>query len=677
MYSKIRSTLAAFVLIVVLITAIFSLNKLAEDDENRALNGEWEFYLHQLLTPEDLKMQDLQAVYLPVPSSWKDLSSSRDDLSSFGYGTYRTTFRVSPEEIGAQQALSLYYVGSAYRIWIDGVEYKGLGTVGTSREEETPRLQRNLIRFSPTGEEVEIVMQVSNFSFREGGIISEIRYGDSVSVMRYMMIQVFFTLIGIGGTLLFGGYHLILYYLRKVDLAWLYIGLISVFYSVRTFLIAEYVVSIFFPELSWEAVIKAEYLVEIGMALLVGKFLRYMFPSDVSAPLYRIFVAAAVAALVYIAITPTHIFTTLIHALIVVGLLAAVILEITVKVQVRHHEDANLYLAGVLLLLIAIINDTLNYTLTIETFYMLKYAFVMFIIIQAIIASNRYHRIYENNARLTKELMILNSTLEERIEERTEELKLKNVELEELQKERTRMLANIAHDIGTPLAGVRTYLQIMKDGKIRIDKANVYEQLIEKLSYIQHLNQDLLKLSKLESKQLKLGLELVQVKALMQEMMEPFQMELPGDQIKVTLGEMETKINGEEAYVRVDRLRIMQVVQNFVTNAYKYIHSPEKMLTLHSRICSPEEGEEGHVVIFEFEDNGNGIHPADLPFLFDQFYRRVDGYVEGSGLGLAIVKGIIEQHGGQVGARTKKEAGAIFYFTLPASSELQWLRSGF
>lgn len=64
--------------------------------------------------------------------------------------------------------------------------------------------------------------------------------------------------------------------------------------------------------------------------------------------------------------------------------------------------------------------------------------------------------------------------------------------------------------------------------------------------------------------------------------------------------------------------------------------------------------------------NGPGIDPADLPHLFDRFYRKSDGRAEGSGLGLAIVKSIVEQHGGTVGARNKDEGGAVFFFTLPA-----------
>lgn len=95
-------------------------------------------------------------------------------------------------------------------------------------------------------------------------------------------------------------------------------------------------------------------------------------------------------------------------------------------------------------------------------------------------------------------------------------------------------------------------------------------------------------------------------------------------------------------------------------------------MTVHCRIRSSAKTATGHEAVFEFEDNGDGIDPADIPHIFEQFYRKAEGYVEGSGLGLAIVKGIIEQHGGEVGAHNKKEAGAVFSFTLTSIASFRF-----
>lgn len=672
----IRRIAATLLVLLVIVAALVTVNHMygsPDEDKVRSLSGQWEFYWEELLEPQDFTTGNYKPSSITVPGSWKNQLAGRERLSSTGYATYRTVFDIPADQIGTQQALSLHYVGSAYRIWINGIEHDGLGTVGTSRDEEVPQLQEHVILFSPAEEQIEIVMQVSNFSFREGGITSEIRVGDATSVARAMLTSTFITLIEIGAALLFGVYHLVLYYIRRTDIALLYIGLISLFYAIRTLLIAEYVTNMFFPLFPWEAVIKTEYLIEIGMGLLLGYFLRHMFPGDSNHTLFRVFVIIAVAALVYVAVTPTEIFTSLIHTVFVIALLLAIILEITVKVKLRNREDANLYLAGVLILLLAITNDTLNYAWVIHTVFLFKYAFMLFMVIQAIIVSNRYHRIHVHNARLTKELLSLNSTLEQKIEERTEELRDKNIELEELQQTRTKMLANIAHDIGTPLAGVKTFLQILKEDRIQVDRLQVFEKLFEKLSYIQHLNQDLLELSMLESRQLSLDREKIKISEFLHEIARVFQADMTGQNAKVVLGQRDSHIHGEEAYIEIDRQRIMQVIQNIVSNAYKYNQSAEKLLIIHCSIRTTDEHQTTYEAVFECEDNGEGIDPADLPHIFEQFYRRVDGYVDGSGLGLAIVKEIIEQHGGSVGARNKQEAGAVITFTLPASSTAQSL----
>jgi Signal transduction histidine kinase len=674
-----RTVTAALAAVLSIVLIVLALNRQIghSDDEIRTLNGQWEFYWQKLLEPDEWGAQDAAPSAIRVPGSWRSRNAGLDGLSAFGCGTYRLRFAIPEEAVGTRQALLLHYVGSAYRIWIDGVEHEGLGKVGTSREEEVPRLRQHLIRFTPADETVEIVMQVSNFSFREGGITSGIRWGPDDAVTRGMLVRHLLTMAEIGAALLFGAYHLVLYGLRRTDAALLHIGLIAVCYAARTFMITEYAVHLFFPRLPWEAVIRTEYLIEAGMAALVGLFLRQMFPADIHPARFRLCIAATIAAMVYVAAAPTEVFTSLIHAGIVVVLMLMVMIEISVKAKRRKLADANLYLAGMLIMLLAIVNDTLNYTLTIRTFFVFPYAFMLFMFIQAIIVSNRYQRIHESNAELTKEMLILNSTLEEKIEARTEELRAKNAELEQLHEARAKMLANIAHDIGTPLAGMKTYLQILREDRIPVDRPGVVGMLLDRISYIQRLNQDLLELSKLESRHFRLDLETFQLNAFLLDLLQPFQTDIAeGGRLKVSLGEVETTIDGEEARIRADRVRIMQVVHNFISNAIKYNRAEEKNVTVHCYVRSSPGTAEEHEAVFEFEDNGNGIDPADLPHLFEQFYRKADGIVEGSGLGLAIVKGIIEQHGGEVGARNKPEAGSVFYFTLPASSGARSLHSG-
>ena len=120
-----------------------------------------------------------------------------------------------------------------------------------------------------------------------------------------------------------------------------------------------------------------------------------------------------------------------------------------------------------------------------------------------------------------------------------------------------------------------------------------------------------------------------------------------------------------QTHIMADTPRLRQVLRNLIGNAIKY---------------TPGAGEvtmtgvvEKDVVRIEIRDTGIGIAPADLPFIFDKFYRVQTSQtkdIEGNGLGLAIVKSIVEQHGGKVKVESAIGKGSSFSFTLPRSPVL-------
>jgi signal transduction histidine kinase len=116
--------------------------------------------------------------------------------------------------------------------------------------------------------------------------------------------------------------------------------------------------------------------------------------------------------------------------------------------------------------------------------------------------------------------------------------------------------------------------------------------------------------------------------------------------------------------VQADALQLRQALSNLISNAIKY--TPAKgAITISLK-------QEANRVTINVQDSGYGIQAADLPFIFDRFYRVHDDHqdeIEGNGLGLAIVKSIAERHGGQVSVESKAGQGSCFSFTLPLGSE--------
>lgn len=631
------------------------------DVDTIALNDDWTFYPQQLLAPHQLVHSIQTPLAIAVPSSWRQHHNAKVPLDNFSYGTYSYKFNIPKEDIGTEKALAFYYIGSAYRIWINGKEYRGLGVVATTKEEETAKLQKHYIPFEPTDETIEIVMQVSNFSFREGGIINEILYGDEHDITQSHLKATILTALLIGGYFIFGAYHLLIYYLRKPDQALFYIGLFSIVFSFRTLFVTEHVMFLFFPSLPWEELIKIEYVLDVILVLSVPLLYKRLFPEETNEGIVRICKIIAFVFLAIIILTPSEIFTRLVpyHTLIFYVFILYLTFDVSIRAKAHNKKDATVNLFSLCIPLIAFLHDTLIYISVLHSFYLGDYGFLMFIFLQAILISNRYWRAYTQNKQLTKELETTNATLEIKVHERTKELIEKNKELHSLQQTRTHLLSNVAHDIGSPIVGVQTYLKIMKEGKIPIDNQQVISQIMDRLSYIQKLNNDLLVLSKLEAQQLPFNFEVMSAYHFFEEFYHSLFFEQQRDALTINKGIVDVE---PHLLIYIDKQRIRQALQNYLDNAIKFNETTTNIITLH---CYVQQVGNEQKIIFEVEDYGAGISPDVLPYIFERFFKQRKANTSGSGLGLGIVKEIIEQHQGMVGVRSKEEGGSTFYFSLP------------
>ncbi|MDG5789443.1 ATP-binding protein [Evansella sp. AB-P1] len=667
-----------FLLIMFGATSVFSqidmeeMGSIVLDSEQQnpfPLDGKWEFYWGELLEPSDISESRHIPDYIAVPSSWNDGKVYRESIESTGYGTYRLKLHIPDEDVNKQKAISFHYIGSAYRIWVDGEEYDGAGVVGTNAIEETPLLKRNIIFFEPLDTIVEIVIQVSNFSFREGGIIHEVTYGDPDTLAGLLINENLLNFFTIGGLFIIGLYHLLVYAKRNNEPAILFIGFSSLALAIRTFTVSESVILPIIDMIGWENLVRIEYLSEEIFFICLVLTVKFLFPREVHQSMVYISIITASLLSLIILFTPSQIFTSMLpyHILLLVALSCYFVFYVGILAIIRKREGAILHIIGALFIVFGVLNDLLKSMMLIHTFSMIQYVFIIFIMLQAVIISNKYTVLFKENESLTSELFELTETLEYKIQERTEKLHQKNNELIELQQSRTKLLANIAHDMGTPLVGVQTYLQIMKEGKVDLDNQIVIPKLVDEISYIRRLNNDLFDLSKLESQNLKFQMEIVQIKEYITKIYRAVQKEvmLPSQQAVFKIAKLETKINGEEACVELDNIRIRQVMENYIGNALKFSKniSKETEITLNCYVNRNVESE--YEVIIEVIDNGTGIAEEEVDHVFERFYKKREGNLDGSGLGLAIVKEIVEQHGGKVGVESKMGEGSCFYFSLP------------
>ncbi|MDF2723192.1 MAG: hypothetical protein K0Q59_2867 [Paenibacillus sp.] len=270
---------------------------------------------------------------------------------------------------------------------------------------------------------------------------------------------------------------------------------------------------------------------------------------------------------------------------------------------------------------------------------------------------------------LNAQLTVLNNSLEEKIAEQTlslqhskQQLESMNEELAKIERSRVRLIANISHDLRTPITSIQGYIEAMLDGVVASpDDIRKYLRVIHAKSLtLNRLIQDLFDLSQLESGQARFQLRTVAVSDLAALVKEKFELDVTAQGISLDTAH---KLP-ENVHVDVDPDRIERVFANLIFNAVK--HTPHGG-SITVAFALQAAGDERQLQV-RISDTGSGVSAEDLPFIFERFYKGKPRSIAktGSGLGLAIAKEIVEYHGGQIGAENEPEQGCTIWFTLPA-----------
>ncbi|MDA8235728.1 MAG: HAMP domain-containing sensor histidine kinase [Clostridia bacterium] len=243
-----------------------------------------------------------------------------------------------------------------------------------------------------------------------------------------------------------------------------------------------------------------------------------------------------------------------------------------------------------------------------------------------------------------------------------EEMRVKLKESIDLQlhyeENRKELISSISHDLQTPIAAIKGYVEGIQDGVANSpEKMDRYIKTIyAKANDMEKLIDELFLYSKLDLKRLPFNFEQVDTHSYFQDYIEELRFDLEKGGVELSFRQ-EGNIS---PLITVDREKLKRVLTNIVDNSLKYIDKPEK------RIAITLTGTNQELTV-GIRDNGPGIPPEDLPFIFDRFYRvdqSRNTATGGSGLGLAIAKRIVEEHGGTIWAESQPGEGTSIYFSL-------------
>ena len=244
-----------------------------------------------------------------------------------------------------------------------------------------------------------------------------------------------------------------------------------------------------------------------------------------------------------------------------------------------------------------------------------------------------------------------------RLKESTEEKSL-------IEKENRELISNISHDLKTPITAVKGYVEGIMDGVADTPKKTdrYVRTIYNKTNEMDHLINELTFYSKIDTNRIPYTFSKLNVEDYFEDCSEEVGLELETRGIELVYANYVEK----DVMVIADGEQIRRVIHNIISNAIKYMDKPKGIIQIRIK-------DVGDFIQIEIEDNGKGIGPKDLPYIFDRFYRTDvsrNSSKGGSGIGLSIVKKILEDHGGKVWATSRLGIGTIMYFVLRKYQEV-------
>ncbi len=236
--------------------------------------------------------------------------------------------------------------------------------------------------------------------------------------------------------------------------------------------------------------------------------------------------------------------------------------------------------------------------------------------------------------------------------------------VQEANQAKTKFISVVTHELRIPMTSIKGYTDLLRQGAVgqvndtQLNFLNVIRNNVERMSA---LVSDLSDISHIETGRMRFNLEFVSVKECLDETLNNL-----GPRIKEKNQTLEIDTSEKVSNVCADPIRLIQILTNLVSNAWKYTPSGGH---INIRVRS-----NGEFVKVEVEDNGVGISPEDQTQLFTQFFRSEEEEVreqQGWGLGLNVTKRLVEMMGGEIGAESTLGEGSTFWFMLPTVMQEQ------
>jgi two-component system sensor histidine kinase ChiS len=612
------------------------------------LTGEWEFYWNKFYPPSFFTQSNASYSknYKYVPSLWNDAVPGHTEFQpAFGFATYRVIIKCPPSD--EQLALKFMTVESAYRLFVNGKEILNVGKADTTARTTIGDLKPVIVNVQPENNLLDIVMQVSNFNNRVGGLWDVVRLGTEEQVEARFTNNILLESFVAGCFFLAGVYYLILYFSFPRRYTLLFFSLLCFIIFIRSLVIGEIPLN-HIISWDWQITRRLEFISLYLSVPVMCLFSYFLFPEDFSKKALFIILPVCGIFILLSLVAPYYYYTYVIKYYQLIILLASFYgLYVYMNAAVKKRPGSILFLSGFCIFLVTIINDLLYANLIIHTVPLFYVGLAIFIVLLSILLSKQFSNTFSQLQVANKRLSLTN----EELGIMNKEIENKHKELKKLSTEMDAFVNRTSHDLRAPLTSILGINTLAKEEKNK-ETVNKYLGMQEKtLLRMDSLIGDIIDFSKNK----RLNLELKEI-----DFTEAVNHSLDDHAFLHNAQKLTRHVNIKqyEKFVS-DPRRINIILNNLVSNSIKYADFTKETPEININILVAD-----NMATIEVADNGIGIEEQHLDKIFTLFYR-VTNSSTGSGLGLYIIKETVEKLSGYVIINSKKGDGTSIKVMIP------------
>jgi signal transduction histidine kinase len=626
------------------------------------LDGAWAFYYEAFYTDADLAaITPKDRNYLKVPAASWDIQPYRSrQITGFGYATYH--LRILLPAACPRLALKTIDQSTAYSLYINKKQIAQIGKPGKTAQTHIGSAKVGIFTFDTGGSELSVLIHISNFSHRKGGIWHSFQLGTEAQMYQIREQSLAVVLLLCGSLLIMSVYHLLLYLTHPKDVSIFYFAILCFVVAWRVTNTGEIYLQNLIPDLSFEWKSKLEYFSTFVISPLLASYLRALFPQELSKK-----VVIGIHSYIWLnvgltLVFPTAVFTYFIFPYYVfLPVVICIFLTVLVLAIRRGRMGAWLFLAGVLFLAATVVNDILHSAVVINTYYIAPVGFFVFFFSQASLLAMRSSNAFNQVEILGKELKNINQELESRVAHRTQELanvntdlNLKNEKLAETNAVKDKLFSIIAHDFRTPLSNLKGVLELLR--LEAISEAEIKEIMLgltDNINYTANLLDNLLLWASSQLKGIETNPTQFEITEVVQENIDLLTPIAHQKRIKIVN-------NTSGISVQADINMTKLILRNLLSNAIKFTFKEGEIL-----ISTTVVGDYCHTTV---KDEGMGIDPETQKKLFQVAKNKIrqgTAREKGTGLGLLLCKEFIEKNAGAIWVESIENQGAAFTFSLP------------